>query len=72
VADETEHLRWIAIVTYRVEAGPVDRSSFRGARGIAHDYRARSGLEHDVSIVVTLNPERAQYPDDTVKAAERR
>ena len=70
---EIEHLRWIAVVTYRAEAGPIE---------VDHHFEELEELERliergpdwntIVSIVVTLNPEHATYPGDTIEAAERR
>ena len=71
--DAPEHLRWIAVVTYSFrERADRSRSSFRGVRGAAAPDRARAGWNTIISIVVTLNPDRATYPGDTVEAAERR
>ena len=70
---EIEHLRWIAVVTYRAEAGPIE---------VDHHFEELEDLERliergpdwntIVSIVVTLKPERGTYPGDTIEAAERR
>jgi hypothetical protein len=70
MADEVVHLRWIAVATYRSESGPIE---------VDHHFEElhtiiERGPHFDtiISIVVTFNPERAEYPDDTVEAAEQR
>ena len=68
-----EHFRWVAVVIYRAEAGPIE---------IDHHFEELEELQGIVergpdwntieTIVVRLNPERATYPGDTIETAERR
>jgi hypothetical protein len=70
---EPDHFRWGAVVTYRAEAGPIE---------IDHHFEELEELQVRIergpdwntieTIVVRLNPERAEYPGDTIEAAERR
>jgi hypothetical protein len=70
---EPEHFRWVAVVTYRAEAGPIE---------IDHHFEELEELQVLIergpdwntieTIVVRLNPERAECPCDTIEAAERR
>ena len=70
---EPEHLRWIAVVTYRGEAGPIE---------VDHHFEELEELQVLIergpdwntieTIVVQLNPKRAEYPGDTIEAAEQR
>lgn len=70
---EIEHLRWLAIVTYRGEAGPIEVDHHFEELEELHTIIERGpDWNTIVSIVVTLNPERATYPGDTIEAAERR
>jgi hypothetical protein len=72
-ATEMEHLRWIAIVTYRSDGGPIE---------VDHHFEELDELQALIergpdwntieTIVVRLNPHRAVYPDDTVEAADLR
>jgi hypothetical protein len=73
MTEELEHLRWIAVVTYRSESGPIEVDHHFEELEELHTLIERGpDWNTIVSIVVTLNPERAQYPGDTVEAAERR
>jgi hypothetical protein len=73
MTEEPEHLRWIAVVTYRSESGPIEVDHHFEELEELHTLIERGpDWNTIVSIVVTLNPERAQYPGDTVEAAERR
>ena len=70
---EIEHLRWLAIVTYRGEAGPIEVDHHFEELEELHTIIERGpDWNTIVSIVVTLSPERATYPGDTIEAAERR
>jgi hypothetical protein len=70
---EPEHFRWVAVVTYRAEAGPIE---------IDHHFEELDELQGLIergpdwntieTIVVRLNPERAEQPGDTIEAAEWR
>jgi hypothetical protein len=72
-AKERPSIRWVAILTYRAEAGPIE---------IDHHFEKLEELQRLIergpdwntieTIVVRLNPERATYPGDTIEAAERR
>ena len=69
----SEHFRWIAVVRYRAEAGPIE---------VDHHFEEFEELQQLIergpdwntieTIVIRLNPRRTAYPDDTVEAAERR
>ena len=73
MTEELEHLRWIAVVTYRSESGPIEVDHHFEELEELHTLIERGpDWNTIVSIVVTLNPERTQYPGDTVEAAERR
>ena len=73
MADERVHLRWLAVVTYRGEAGPIEVDyQFEELEELHTLIERGPHFDTIVSIVVTFNPERAEYPDDTVEAAERR
>jgi hypothetical protein len=68
-----EHLRWIAVVTYRAKAGPIEVDHhFEDLKELQRLIERGPDWNTIVSIVVTLNPRRIVYPDDTVEAAERR
>jgi hypothetical protein len=70
---EIEHFRWVAVVTYRGEAGPIEVDHhFEELEELSVIIERGPDWNTIVSIVVTLNPERATYPDDTVEAAEQR
>jgi hypothetical protein len=69
----TEHLRWVALVSYRSERGPIE---------VDHHFEELSELDAliergpdwntIIQITIRLNPRRATHPDDTVeRAAER-
>jgi hypothetical protein len=69
----TEHFRWLAVVTYRAEAGPIEVDHcFEELEELQGIIERGPDWNTIVSIVVTLNPERAVYPGDTIEAAERR
>ena len=71
--DAPEHLRWIAVVTYRSESGPIEVDHHFEELEELHTLVERGpDWNTIVSIVVTLNPERATYPDGTIEAAEQR
>jgi hypothetical protein len=71
--DAPEHLRWIAVVTYRSESRPIEVDHhFEELEELSRLIERGPDWNTIVSIVVTLNPERTIYPDDTVEAAERR
>jgi hypothetical protein len=73
MTEELGHLRWLAVVTYRAEAGPIEVDHHFEELEELHTLIERGpDWNTIVSIVVTLNPERATYPGDTVEAAERR
>jgi hypothetical protein len=73
MSDETQHLRWLAVVTYRSESGPIEVDHhFEELEELDTIIERGPDWNTIVSIVVTLNPERATYPDDTVEGAERR
>jgi hypothetical protein len=68
-----EHLRWIAVVTYRSESGPIEVDHhFEELEELQRLIERGPDWNTIVSIVVTLNPERATYPDDTIEAAAQR
>jgi hypothetical protein len=67
------HFRWLAVVTYRAEVGPVEVDHHLEELEELQDLIERGpDWNTIISIVVTLNPERAVYPGDTVEAAGRR
>jgi hypothetical protein len=68
-----DHLRWIAVVTYRSESGPIEVDHhFEELEELSTLIERGPDWNTIISIVVTLNPERATYPGDTIEAAERR
>jgi hypothetical protein len=70
---EPEHFRWVAVVTYRAEAGPIEIDHhFEELEELQGIIERGPDWNTIISIVVTLNPERATYPGDTIEAAERR
>ena len=73
MGEEVQHPRWMAVVTYRSESGPIEVDYHIEELEEPHTLIER-GPHFDtvISIVVTFNPERAEYPDDTVEAAKRR
>ena len=71
--DAPEHLRWIAVVTYRSESGPIEVDHHFEELEELHTLVERGpDWNTIVSIVVTLNPEGTTYPDGTIEAAEQR
>jgi hypothetical protein len=73
MSDEREHLRWLAVVTYRGEAGPIEVDHhFEELEELDAIIERGPDWNTIISIVVRLNPERATYPGDTIEAAERR
>jgi hypothetical protein len=71
--DEIEHLRWLAVVTYRGEAGPIEVDHhFEELEELQALIERGPDWNTIISIVVTLNPERATHPGDTIEAAEWR
>jgi hypothetical protein len=71
--DEPRDFRWLAVVTYRGESGPIEVDHYFEELGELHDLIERGPDWNTIeTIVVRLNPRRASYPDDTVeKAADR-
>lgn len=69
----SEHFRWIAVVTYRAEAGPIEVDhhfeELEELQGIIERGPDWNTIE---TIVIRLNPNRTSYPGDTIEAAERR
>jgi hypothetical protein len=68
-----EDFRWLAVVTYRSESGPIELDYH-----VEELYELHSLVERGPSwdtietIVVTYNQRRASYPGETVeKSAER-
>jgi hypothetical protein len=58
-----EHLRWVAVVTYRSESGPIEVDHhFEELEELSRLIERGPDWNTIVSIVVTLNPERATYP----------
>jgi hypothetical protein len=68
-----QHFRWVAIVTYRAEAGPIDvdhhLEELEELRDLIERGRTGTRLRR---VVVRLNPKRVIYPGDTIEAPERR
>jgi hypothetical protein len=68
-----KQFRWIAVVTHRAEAGPVEINYHIEELEELHDKIERGpSWETIESIVVRLNPRRAIYPGDTLEKAARR
>jgi hypothetical protein len=72
--DMTEHLRWVAVVTYRSEHGPIE---------VDHHFEELSELDAliergpDWSTIIEItirlkSARRATHPDDTVERAVKR
>jgi hypothetical protein len=47
MGDEIEHLRWLAVVTYRSEAGPLEVDHHFEELEELHADRARAALRYD-------------------------
>jgi hypothetical protein len=73
MSEEREDFRWLAVVTYRSECGPIHVDHHFQELEELHDLIERGPDWNTIEeIVVRLNPRRADYPGDTVqKAAER-
>lgn len=69
----TEHLRWVAVVSYRSESGPIEVDHLFEELSELHNLIERGpDWNTIIEIKITLNPHRVTYPDDTVeRAAER-
>jgi hypothetical protein len=68
-----EHLRWVAVVSYRSELGPVEVDHhLEELRELAALIERGPDWNTIIQITIRLNPRRATHPDDTVeRAAER-
>jgi hypothetical protein len=70
---EPDHFRWIAVVTYRAEAGPIEIDHHFEELEELHSLIERGPDWNTIeTIVVRLNPNRTEYPDDTIETAEQR
>lgn len=69
----TEHFRWIAVITYRSEHGPVEVEHHLEEIESLHNLVEFGPDWHTIEgIAIRLNPHRNYYPGDTAEAAERR
>jgi hypothetical protein len=65
-----QHSRWVAIVAYRAEGGPIEVDHHLEE---LQDLIERGPNWNTIeTIVVRLNPRGTTYPGDTVQAGERR
>jgi hypothetical protein len=73
MSEEREDFRWLAVVTYRSESGPIHVDHRLEELEELHELIERGPDWNTIEeIVLRLNPRRAVYPSDTVeKAAER-
>jgi hypothetical protein len=69
----TEHLRWVAVVSYRSERGPIEVDHhFEELDELGALIERGPDWNTIIDIKITLNPHRVGYPDDTVERAAQR
>jgi hypothetical protein len=73
MSEEREDFRWLAVVTYRSESGPIHVDHHFQELEELHDLIERGPDWNTIeNIVIRLNPRRTSYPGDTVGKPEER